>query len=64
MYQVLKELKVELGDRSYPIVIGQGLLGNYDLTPWVSGSQVMIVTNETVAPVYLEREGVLPWQIC
>ena len=55
MYQVLKELKVELGDRSYPIVIGQGLLGAYDLTPWVSGSQVMIVTNETVAPLYLER---------
>ncbi|MFB2764949.1 MULTISPECIES: 3-dehydroquinate synthase [Marinobacter] len=55
MYQVLKELKVELGDRSYPIVIGQGLLGGYDLTPWVSGSQVMIVTNETVAPLYLER---------
>jgi 3-dehydroquinate synthase len=55
MYQVLKELNVELGDRSYPIVIGQGLLGAYDLTPWVSGSQVMIVTNETVAPLYLER---------
>ncbi|WBU42018.1 MULTISPECIES: 3-dehydroquinate synthase [Marinobacter] len=55
MYQVLKELKVELGDRSYPIVIGQGLLGAFDLTPWVSGSQVMIVTNETVAPLYLER---------
>lgn len=33
MYQVLKELNVELGDRSYPIVIGQGLLGAYDLTP-------------------------------
>ncbi|WP_303291771.1 3-dehydroquinate synthase [Marinobacter sp. SS5-14b] len=55
MYKVLKELKVDLGERSYPIIIGQGLLGSFDLTPWVSGSQVMIVTNETVAPIYLEK---------
>ncbi|QBM18096.1 3-dehydroquinate synthase [Marinobacter sp. JH2] len=55
MYKVLKELKVELGERSYPIVIGSGLLGSYDLTPWVSGGQVMIVTNDTVAPLYLEK---------
>ena len=49
-----QELTVELGDRTYPIVIGQGLLGHYDLTPYVHGNQVMIVTNETVAPLYLE----------
>ena len=55
MYKVLKKLKVELGERSYPIIIGQGLLGTYDLTPWVAGTQVMIVTNETVAPLYLEK---------
>ncbi|MDO3723246.1 3-dehydroquinate synthase [Marinobacter sp. chi1] len=55
MSRILHELNVDLGDRSYPIVIGQQLLGNYDLTPWVGGSQVMIVTNETVAPLYLER---------
>lgn len=55
MYKVLKELKVELGERSYPIVIGQGLLGTYDLTPWVAGNQVMIVTNDTVGPLYLEQ---------
>ena len=54
MRDSLRELTVELGDRSYPIVIGQGLLGSYDLSPFVSGSQVMIVTNETVAPLYLE----------
>ncbi|WP_323751938.1 3-dehydroquinate synthase [Marinobacter sp.] len=51
----MKELKVDLGERSYPIVIGSGLLGSYDLTPWVGGAQVMIVTNETVAPLYLEK---------
>ncbi|MBE0485814.1 3-dehydroquinate synthase [Marinobacter sp.] len=55
MNKVLKELKVELGERSYPIVIGQGLLGSYDLTPWVAGSQVMVVTNDTVGPLYLEK---------
>lgn len=61
MYKVLKELKVDLGERSYPILIGQGLLGSYDLTPWVSGNQVMIVTNETVAPLYLEKaKGCFP----
>lgn len=50
-----RELSVELGDRSYPIFIGQDLLGTQDLSPYVSGTQVMIVTNETVAPLYLER---------
>ncbi|MDI9246748.1 3-dehydroquinate synthase [Marinobacter sp. CHS3-4] len=54
MLEPTKELNVDLGDRSYPIIIGQSLLGQADLTPWVAGSQVMIVTNETVAPLYLE----------
>ncbi|KPQ01882.1 3-dehydroquinate synthase [Marinobacter sp. HL-58] len=54
MRDSLRELTVELGERAYPIVIGQGLLGSYDLTPFVQGTQVMIVTNETVAPLYLE----------
>ncbi len=54
MHESTKELNVDLGDRSYPIFIGQQLLGNTDLTSWVTGSQVMIVTNETVAPLYLE----------
>ena len=50
-----RELSVELGKRSYPIFIGEGLLGTQDLSAFVSGAQVMIVTNETVAPLYLER---------
>lgn len=54
MRDSLRELSVELDDRSYPIIIGQGLLGGYDLSPYVRGSQVMIVTNEAVAPLYLE----------
>jgi len=55
MAELLKRLDVELADRSYPILIGQGLLGDQDLGAWVSGGQVMIVTNETVAPLYLEK---------
>ncbi|BBP47083.1 3-dehydroquinate synthase [Thiosulfatimonas sediminis] len=52
----MKTLKVDLGERSYPIYIGQGLLGNAELVkPFVQGTQVLIVTNETVAPLYLEQ---------
>ncbi len=48
-------LSVELGDRSYPIYIDQGLLGNVELIrPYIAGKQVMIVSNETVAPLYLD----------
>ncbi|MFO8045489.1 MAG: 3-dehydroquinate synthase [Halomonas sp.] len=51
-----RTLEVSLGERSYPIHIGPGLLGKPDaLAPWLAGSQVMVVTNEVVAPLYLER---------
>lgn len=49
-----RELMVNLGDRSYPILIGRGLLGTTDLSPHVRGERVMIVTNTVVAPLYLE----------
>lgn len=52
----MKTLNVDLADRSYPIFIGQQLLTNAELfTPYISGKQVMIVTNTTVAPLYLEK---------
>lgn len=52
----MQTLEVALGDRSYPIRIGSGLLGKPELvTPHVRGSQIMIVTNETVAPLYLQQ---------
>lgn len=52
----MKELKVALGDQSYPIYIGEGLLDQTELfRRFIVSSQVMIVTNETVAPLYLER---------
>jgi 3-dehydroquinate synthase len=50
-----RELNVDLGDRSYPIVIGEGLLQQPNLlTPFIFGQQVLVVTNETIAPLYLE----------
>ncbi|QEA37959.1 3-dehydroquinate synthase [Pistricoccus aurantiacus] len=49
-------LSVDLGERSYPIHIGVGLLGDSQwLSPYLAGRQVMVVTNEVVAPLYLER---------
>ena len=51
----MKTLIVDLDDRSYPIYIGAGLLARPELlTPHVQGRQVMIVSNETVAPLYLQ----------
>ncbi len=52
----MKELQVALDERSYPIYIGGGLLGQRDLlVPYVKGKEVMVVSNETVAPLYLDR---------
>ena len=53
---MMRTLTVELGARSYPIHIGPGLLSRPDLLrAAIAGSEVMIVSNETVAPLYLER---------
>lgn len=50
----MKKIQVELGTRSYPIYIGPGLLGNDELlAECVDAAQVLIVTNETIAPIYL-----------
>ena len=48
-------LNVRLGARSYPIVIGSGLLdGGFDLSDY-AGGDCLVVSNETVAPLYLDR---------
>jgi len=53
--QAMKTLTVNLGTRSYPIHIGQELLRKPELiTKHISGRQVMVVTNETIAPLYLD----------
>ena len=52
----MQTLTVELGDRSYPIHIGPGLLGQTDLIlPHLVQKRAMIVTNTTVAPLYLAQ---------
>jgi len=52
----MKTLEVDLGDRAYPIHIGSGLLPLPDLIrPHLEGRNVMVVTNETVGPLYLAR---------
>ena len=52
----MKTLNVDLGERSYPIYIGSGLLGRPELVKsHVVGQQVMIVSNDTVAPLYLDK---------
>lgn len=51
----MQTLNVDLGDRSYPIYIGGGLLSQADLLRrHIAGKQVLVVTNETVAPLYLD----------
>ncbi|HEU4619609.1 MAG TPA: 3-dehydroquinate synthase [Gammaproteobacteria bacterium] len=52
----MKTLTVQLGERSYPIRIGAGLLRDADLVgAAVDAEQVLVVTNDVVAPLYLER---------
>lgn len=52
----MQTLTVALGDRSYPIHIGGGLLARPELIlPHLKIPQAAIVTNTTVGPLYLER---------
>lgn len=52
---MMNTLQVALGERSYPIYIGEDLLSESSLfTAHIRGKEVLIVTNETVAPLYLD----------
>lgn len=51
----VQTLQVELGERSYPIHIGHTIVSADRLAPYIHGRQVMIVSNETIAPLYLEQ---------
>jgi 3-dehydroquinate synthase len=53
----MKVLQVELDNaRSYPIYIGSGLLTQPELlSRHIDSKQVLIVTNETIAPLYLAK---------
>lgn len=52
----MKQLTVDLGERSYPIYIGENLLDQGELLQkHVPGISALIVSNETVAPLYLDK---------
>jgi len=52
----MQTLTVDLGERAYPIHIGPGLLDRADLVlPHLKQKRVVIVSNTTVAPLYLAR---------
>ena len=53
---MIQILQVALDERSYPIHIGRGLLQQIDLiTPHLKQKRAVIVTNTTVAPLYLDQ---------
>jgi 3-dehydroquinate synthase len=52
----VQTLNVELAERSYPILIGPGLLGAADLLgSRIPGRDLVLVSNTVVAPLYVER---------
>lgn len=56
----MKQISVELGARAYPIYIGEGLLADASLLArHIPSKQILIISNEMVAPLYLEpvRQG-------
>lgn len=56
----MEQVTVELGERSYPIYIGAGLLARPELvTEHLGPGRVVVITNDTVAPLYLEKARAL-----
>lgn len=52
----MKQVSVELGNRSYPICIGSDLLNQTSFfSPHIASEQVFVITNPTVSTLYLER---------
>ncbi len=56
MSATARRLEVDLGERSYPIIIGPGIISTAEsYNNSIRSQQVMVVTNETVAPLYLGK---------
>lgn len=52
----MEKVTVTLDERSYPITIAPGLYNQTDaFWPLTAGQRAMIVTNETLAPIYLDK---------
>ncbi|CAN0430629.1 unnamed protein product, partial [Ectocarpus sp. 12 AP-2014] len=53
---LLKTVTVDLGDRSYPIYIGEGILDSGDLLRrHVTSKKALVITNDKVGPLYLDK---------
>jgi 3-dehydroquinate synthase len=54
---VMTTVDVKLGNRSYPIYIGNGLLAHRPelFRKHVPGNKVLVVTNENIAKLYLDK---------
>ncbi len=51
----MRTIEVALGTRSDPVHVGADLIGRPELlAPCLAGTQVLVVTNATIAPLYLE----------
>jgi len=52
----MQQIQVQLGDRSYPIYIGQDLMNDSELlTRYLTNKKALIVSNDTIAPLYLQQ---------
>lgn len=51
----MQTVNIDLGQRSYPIHIDSGLLDQRDLIARHVRNRAMVVTNETIAPLYLDQ---------
>ena len=52
----MKTININLGKRSYPIYVGEGLLENNNLFKnHISSKKLAIITNDTIAPLYLQK---------
>ncbi|WP_288443431.1 3-dehydroquinate synthase [uncultured Pantoea sp.] len=56
----MEKITVSLGDRSYPITIAAGLFNDpASFWPLKAGDNAMLVTNQTLAPIYLDKLATL-----
>lgn len=52
----MRKLLVDLGERSYPIFISAGLLdSSAQISPYIEGDEVMLVTNNTINELYGDK---------
>jgi len=52
----MEKITVSLGERSYPITIAAGLFNDpASFWPLTAGENAMVVTNQTLAPLYLDQ---------